>query len=157
MSQHDEIRSLLPLEAAGDLEAGESRRVREHVAECEECRRARADFAELGAVLCSLPTPQPSAEILARVQASAKSRLVSKQTRGEGFAVLAPLVAASWIAAWITWPWVKAAGTWMLAGYHLPSGDVRTVLAVHAIIGFVLACAAAMAVGRQASAIRRNQ
>jgi len=157
MSEHDRIVRLLPLAATGDITPEEIRRVREHLASCAECRRVSEDYAFLGSTLRGLPTPQPGAELLARVRAMAAPRLARKQARSRDAMVLAPLVAAGWIVALATWPWVRAAGTMVLTGWHLPSGSLAHALAVYSVLGFLLASVAAIAVGRRASAMGRTQ
>jgi predicted anti-sigma-YlaC factor YlaD len=157
MSEHDQIAKLLPLAATGDITPGEIRRIREHLAVCDECRRVSNDYALLGSALRGLPTPQPSAELLARVRVIAAPKLAQKQVRSRDTLVLAPLVAASWIVALTTWPWVRAAGTWVLTGWPLPGGGFAHALVVYSILGFLLASVAAIAVGRYASAIGRIQ
>jgi hypothetical protein len=157
VSEHDHIVKLLPLAATGDLAVGEIRRVREHVAGCAECRRVSEDYDFLETTLRGLPTPQPSAELLARVRTMAASRLERKQARSRDVIVLAPLVAASWIVALATWPWVRAASMWVVTGWHLPGGGFVNALAAYSILGFLLASAAAIAVGRRARAIGRIQ
>ena len=155
MSEHDHIMRLLPLAETGDITPDEIRRVQKHQASCELCRQANEDFAFLGSTLRSLQTPQPSAELLARVRAMAAPRLAQNRARNPEATVLAPLVAASWLAALATWPWVRAAGIWVFTGWHLPGGSVPAALAIYSIIGFLMATVAAIAVIRRAAAIGR--
>jgi predicted anti-sigma-YlaC factor YlaD len=155
VSVHDDIRKLLPLAVTGDVAPEDVRRVREHLRCCERCRQVSEDFAALGSALRGLPTPQPRAELVARVRDLAESRLARKQARSRDAAVLAPLVAASWIVALATWPVTRAAGKWIFTGWHMPGGSFGTALVAYSILGFLLACGAAIAVGRHASAIGR--
>ena len=157
MTEHDRIIEQLALSGAGDIPPGEIRRLQQHLATCEQCRRANEDYAFLADTLRSLPTPQPSAELLARVRAVAATRLAQNQERDREGALLAPLVAASWILALATWPWLRAAGKWVFTGWHLPGGTVSTALAAYSIIGILLAGVAAIVVIRRAAAIGRIQ
>ena len=157
MSEHEHIMKLLPLAGTGDITPDEIRRVQKHLASCEQCRKANEDYAFLGSALRGLSTPQPSAELLARVRVMAAQRLALNQVSNREAAVLAPLVVASWIVALATWPLVRVAGTWMLTEWHLPGGSVSAALAAYSILGFLLASAAAIAVIRQAGAIGRIQ
>jgi hypothetical protein len=156
MSKHDQIIKLLPLVGTGDATPDEIRRVQEHRAVCAECRQVSEDYDFLGSTLRGLPAPQPSAELLARVCTMAAHRVARKQERSRDALVLAPLVAASWVAALATWPWIRAAGTWALTGWHLPGGFAYA-LTVYSILGFMLASIAAVAVSRHAKAIGRIQ
>ncbi len=155
MSEHEDIRKLLPLAGAGAVSPADSRRLREHLAHCEPCRQVSEDFAALGNALRSLPTPQPRAELVALVRHMAESRLAERTERSREAAILAPLVAASWIVALLTWPVAQAAGRWVLAAWDAQSQGVGTVLAGYSILGFLLACAAAIAVVRRAGLIGR--
>jgi len=155
MNEQEDIRKLLPLAVSGDLPSADVKRVREHLVACAQCRAIREDFAALGQVLRSLPTPQPRAELLAQVRAAAESRLVNQETRTRDTAILAPLVVAGWILAIATWPVASSLGKWALAGVHVPGGGWGVVLATYSILGFLLSCVAAIAVGRRASAIGR--
>ena len=66
MSDHESVRQLLALSAAGLLDAGEERLVREHAHECAACAAELDEFAALSAGLSALPAPQPPAYLLAR-------------------------------------------------------------------------------------------
>lgn len=154
MSEHDRIRKLLPLAGAGDISPEEMRLVQAHLADCPECLKEQEDFAFLGGALRGLPTPQPGAEVLERVRAGAAFLLTERPSDRREAAMLAPLVVAGWIVTVATWHWVGAAGRWVL-GLHLPEGSYTTAFAVYSAIGLVMACAAAIAVGRRSGAIGR--
>jgi anti-sigma factor RsiW len=66
MSDHDSIRELLALGAAGLLDAGEERLLREHVRDCAACAAELESFSALAAGLSALPAPQPPADLLHR-------------------------------------------------------------------------------------------
>jgi len=155
VNEHEDIRKLLPLAAAGTISPADVRRVGEHLAHCEPCRLISEEFAALGSALRGLPTPQPPAELVARVRNLAESRLADRKARSREGAILAPLVAASWIVALVTWPVAQAAGRWVLTAWYVKGGGIGTALAFYSILGFLLACAAAIAVGRHAGAIGR--
>ena len=149
MSEHDDIRTLLPLASSGDISADESRRLNDHLARCEACRRESDDYGSLADALRAVPTPQPRPELIAQVRGLAEARLGRRAWR-ESAGILAPLVAASWAAALATWPLVKAAAAWALMGWRLPVGEFGTALGAYSILGLPLACAAALAVGMRA-------
>lgn len=69
MSDHQSIRQLLALSAAGLLDAEEERLVREHVAVCAACAAELDSFAALSAGLAALPSPRPPAFLVARTAA----------------------------------------------------------------------------------------
>jgi anti-sigma factor RsiW len=141
MSEHERIRELLPLAASGDISPEEMRQVREHLSRCDTCARVSEDFVALGSALRGLPTPMPRAELVTRVRELAELRLERKRAWSRDAVVLAPLVAA---------------GVWIFAGWHVPGGGFGTALAFYSILGFLLACVSAFAVGRRARTIGRT-
>jgi len=66
MSDHESVRQLLALSAAGLLDAGEERLVREHVGQCAQCAAKLDDYAALSAGLSELPAPHPPAYLVSR-------------------------------------------------------------------------------------------
>jgi anti-sigma factor RsiW len=156
MSEHDSIRKLLPLAASGDLAPEDLRLVRDHLMGCESCSRVSEELVAIGGALRGLPTPQPRAELVARVRDLAERRLRRKRAWSREAAILAPLVAGSWIMAAATWPLTKAASLWLLTGWQVPVGGIWSALANYSIIGFLLACVSAFAVGRRARTIGRT-
>ena len=63
MSDHESVRELLALSAAGLLDAGEERLVRDHARQCAACAAELDDYATLSAGLSALPSPQPPADL----------------------------------------------------------------------------------------------
>ena len=157
MNEHDRVRALLPLAASGDVSPEELRRVQKHLASCEACRFANEEFASIAHYMRGIPTPQPSADLVARVQNMARSRLGQESAVRNGTAVLAPLVVASWVAALATWPLLKGVAVWVLTGWRLPGGTFGTALAAYSILGLLLACVSAFAVGMHARAVWRTR
>jgi predicted anti-sigma-YlaC factor YlaD len=154
MNDHGRIRTALSLAASGDISPEELRRLQDHLGDCESCRKEIEDLSALAGALRSIPTPQPRPEVVARVRKLAESRLEDKRRRGDA-RLLAPLVAASWVVAWVTWPAVRVSTSWAMSWLHLPEGGVRTALAVYSIVGFLVAFVSAVAVGRRAKMIGR--
>jgi hypothetical protein len=66
MTDHESVRQLLALSAAGLLDAGEERLVREHARQCARCAAKLDDYAALSAGLSALPCPLPLADLLRR-------------------------------------------------------------------------------------------
>ena len=78
---HDDIRPMLALSAAGLLEADDERRVREHARACAACAAELESFGELAAALTVLPAPPPPRDLLARTQA----RIAADRDRREAY------------------------------------------------------------------------
>src|ERR1035438_8353450 len=66
MSDHETVRQLLALSAAGLLDAGEERLVREHARQCAACAGELDEFGALSAGLRALPVPQPPPDLVRR-------------------------------------------------------------------------------------------
>ena len=66
---HEAVRELLALSAAGLLDAADERRVREHARECAACAAELESLSELAATLAALPAPPPPPDLLVRTQA----------------------------------------------------------------------------------------
>ena len=114
---HENMQALLALSAAGLLEGDEERSVREHVRECGECAARLDELAACARALSSLPTPSPSADLVARTQAlmSAEAAAIAERRRGAIVAVGAGLFA--WVANLMTW-----------AVYQLITGGISAVV-----------------------------
>jgi hypothetical protein len=97
MSQHDSVRPLLAVSAAGLLDAAEERLVREHARDCADCAAELAALGELAAALAILPAPAPPPDLLARTQA----RIAADRDRREAqrLAVISALCAVTVCAA----------------------------------------------------------
>jgi predicted anti-sigma-YlaC factor YlaD len=80
MSDHEAVRELLALSAAGLLDAGEERLVREHARQCAACAAELDAFAVLSAGLAELPAPMPPADLVRRTSAL----LAAERDRREG-------------------------------------------------------------------------
>jgi anti-sigma factor RsiW len=155
MSEHENISALLALAASGDISPEELRRVQEHLARCEACSIEAQDFALLAEGLRGIPTPQPRAELVARVRSLAEARLLRRPSSSDS-KLIALLVGASWIAALATWP-VLSAGWKVISGVSVADGGLGTALVFYSLLGFLLACVSAVAVGRHASTTGRTR
>ena len=91
MSDHESVRQLLALSAAGLLDAAEERLVREHARQCAACAAELDEFAALSAGLSALPAPQPPAYLLARTTMLLAAELDRRQ--GAAFAAAAAIFA----------------------------------------------------------------
>ena len=79
MSEHESVRQLLALSAAGLLDAGEERLVREHVRQCARCAAKLDDYATLSAGLSALPCPLPLADLLRRTNSLVAAEVDRRQ------------------------------------------------------------------------------
>jgi hypothetical protein len=91
MSDHESVRQLLALSAAGLLDAGEERLVREHAHQCARCAAKLDDYATLSAGLSALPCPLPLADLLRRTNSLVAAEVDRRQ--GAAFASAAAIFA----------------------------------------------------------------
>ena len=95
MSDHESVRQLLALSAAGLLDAGEERLVREHARQCARCAAKLDDYATLSAGLSALPCPLPLADLLRRTNSLVAAEVDRRQ--GAAFAGAAAIFALAFI------------------------------------------------------------
>jgi anti-sigma factor RsiW len=79
MSGH--VSELLPLAAAGALDAREQAQVAAHLGVCEACAREAAAWREIAAGLAQLPAPRPSRGLVARTVEAVEARLAERAER----------------------------------------------------------------------------
>ena len=95
MSEHESVRQLLALSAAGLLDAGEERLVREHARQCAACAAKLDDYATLSAGLSALPCPLPLPDLLRRTNSVVAAELDRRQ--GAAFAGAAAIFALAFV------------------------------------------------------------
>lgn len=93
---HDAAFAKLPEAVAGALPIEEESAVKAHVAECSRCADELALLQELTAGLRSLPTPQPSPAILARVRRTLALELAARSDERLNVVVVVFLLLFSW-------------------------------------------------------------
>ena len=103
MTPHETTRPLLALSAAGLLDADGERRVREHIRECPECAAALAGLAALAAGLSAMPSPKPSAALLARTQARVTAQLAARRDRISGTVLAVAGCGCGWVVSLAMW------------------------------------------------------
>ena len=79
MSDHESVRHLLALGAAGLLDPGEERLVREHARQCARCAAKLDDYAALSAGLSALPCPLTLPDLLRRTNSLVAAELDRRQ------------------------------------------------------------------------------
>lgn len=69
MSDHESVRALLALSAAGLLDPDEERLVRAHVCQCDGCAAELEAYGSLSLELSNMPAPRPPAYLVSRTTA----------------------------------------------------------------------------------------
>ena len=111
MKEHEAVRALLALGAAGALDPQEERRVREHVAVCESCAGELRTWQALAGELSALPVPQAPPAMVARTRARVEAALAAEAGRRWDEAVLFYLALLAWTVSLSNWAvWVAVFG-----------------------------------------------
>jgi hypothetical protein len=135
MNSHDEIRGLLPLAAAGALDASEEARVAQHLQSCADCASELGCWEGVATGLRGLPTPQPRANLVEIAYARASERLaIEAEMRWQRKLMFGALL-LGWTLIAITWPllhWLAGELFVRVAGVH--AGFLREVLLGAAIL-----------------------
>ena len=128
MNDHQQVRTLLALSAAGLLDAAGERSVRLHTAGCAECSAELESFAQLGRALGAMPAASPPPDLLLRTQAL----MAAEADRREGarlavaaavltaillFSLAAMLPVSAWLA-WTTIPSILGGGATLALARH---------------------------------------
>jgi predicted anti-sigma-YlaC factor YlaD len=107
MNEHDKVRELLALAAAGALIQAEEEKVARHVRSCEACSEELNSWQSLAGRLQRLPTPQPSAALLQRTIAMAEAKLAEEAEYRWQRWVMVFVVTFAWIVTIASWPIVR--------------------------------------------------
>jgi anti-sigma factor RsiW len=111
VKEHEAVRALLALGAAGALDPQEERRVREHVAVCESCAGGLRSWQALTGELAALPVPQAPPALVSRTRSRVAAALEAEAGRRWDEAVLFWLALLAWTVALSSWAaWVAVLG-----------------------------------------------
>jgi anti-sigma factor RsiW len=147
MSGH--VSELLPLAAAGALDATEQARVAAHLAECETCARAAAGWRELVAGLDELEASRPSQALVARTVEAVEARLAERGERAWNRAALGFLIAFAWTLAVLTWVVIDLLAGSLALGLAHPFGSTAAWFAAYLLTGWLAGGVTAVLVGRR--------
>lgn len=117
MSEHEKIRQLLALAAAGALTRTEEEQVAAHLRRCADCANELDTWRSIAADICRLPTPQPSAQLVRITLARAEEKLAEQTEHDWNRRVMIFVVAFAWLLTAASWP-----------VFHFVSGDFGSLL-----------------------------
>ena len=103
MNEHDKIRELLALAAAGALTSAEEKQVAEHVWSCIACSNAFDSWRTIASELRRLPVPQPSSWLVQATLARAEAKLTEQAEHDWNRRVMIFVVAFAWLLTIATW------------------------------------------------------
>lgn len=115
MNDHEKIRELLTLLAAGVLEPREEKEALDHLRTCAGCSAELEDWKLLAGGLRRLPTPQPRALLVERARAQAQIRLSEEFEHRWNRTVMIGLVGFAWLVTLLSWPVVRFVSGGLLA------------------------------------------
>jgi anti-sigma factor RsiW len=124
MNEHDKVRELLPLAAAGALDASEEARLAAHIRICSDCATGLERWQQLGAGLRRIPTPQAPSALVSRTILAAQTHLAQESDRKSERRIVTLVLVFSWMFVAISWPLAQllAHGWQSLMGFSFEHG-----------------------------------
>ena len=117
MNEHDKIRELLALAAAGALTSAEEKQVAEHVRSCLACSNELEAWRPIANELRRLPTPQPSSWLVQATLARAEAKFTEQAEHDWNQRLMIIVVAFAWLLTIASW-----------AVFHVVSGRFGSLL-----------------------------
>lgn len=146
MSEHDRIRELLALAAAGALDDAEATRVARHAEDCPECEAELNRWHALAGTLGRISTPQAPAALIRRTRAQLAARFAGAEDRRTNQWLLAFSVLLSWTLTLGGWMVFRVFREGMPAVLEL-TGGMWTWLVGYTVVGWMTAAVAAAVLG----------
>jgi len=153
--EHESIRELLSLAAAGVLSADEQRRVEQHVAACDACRRRLEMWQSYSRELVRIPAPIAPKHLAERTCARILQQRATAAERRWDDIVLAVLVLFGWTVTLVTWILFRLFTGGLLSVVEY--GFIRIVIwsGASTVFAWLTAAVAAVMLGSQRRATRR--
>jgi len=154
MTEHESVRAMLALAAAGALDPKEQRRVDQHAQECDLCRKDLETWVAYAQGLRTLPQPAAPEGMAQRTQALILQHQDETANRRRNELFLAGLAIFGWGAGWAFWTLVRAivGGSLNVFGANLVNGLTWSLLSM--VVAGITAAAAALMLGRGREARR---
>jgi anti-sigma factor RsiW len=149
MTEHESVRAILALAAAGALGPEEVQRVEQHVHGCDLCRQDLATWAAYTQGLRKLPQPAVPDGLVRRTQARMLQERAAADGRRRHELFLGALAIFGWAAGWAFWTLARAimGGSVNVFGANLMSGLTWSL--VSTVLVWMTAAAAALMLGRR--------
>jgi anti-sigma factor RsiW len=148
MSGH--VSELLPLAAAGVLDAREQAQVAAHLGVCEACAREAVAWRDIALGLGQLPAPRPSRGLVARTVEAVEARLAERAERAWNRAALGFLIAFAWTLALLSWLVIDLVAGGLALRLDRPVGPTAAWYAAYVVAGWLAAGVTAALIGRRA-------
>lgn len=149
MNQHDDIRDLLNLAAAGALDAAAQRRVEDHLRQCAGCRAELESWQQLTGALEALPTPQAPAGLVERTRRQLERRAAAQAESGRKRRVLVWLTVFAWASTILTWPLFQLLGGRIAGVLEVSSQGLSQVWIAYIIASWMISVVVAVLLGQR--------
>jgi anti-sigma factor RsiW len=133
MNNHDDIRDLLPLAAAGALDPAAQRQVEEHLRQCSGCRAELQSWQRLTGALEALPTPQAPLGLVERTRRHLESQAAARAEHHRKQVMFFGLTVFAWMFTFLSWLLFQ-----MLRGKLADALDISSATLTTAWIGYAL-------------------
>jgi Putative zinc-finger len=155
MNDHERMRELLALAAAGALDIEEQRRLEQHAAECAICRRELEIWSGYAQALQRLPQPAAPAQLLERTRARVLGERAAAADRRWDELMLAALALFAWTVGITGWLLLRVftGGALVFLGANLVK--FGTWSAISTVLVWLTAAVAAIGLGRRRRELRR--
>lgn len=149
MTEHESVRAMLALAAAGALGSEETRRVEQHAESCELCRRDLETWAAYTQGLRKLPQPSAPEGMVQRTQARILQERAAEAGRRRSELLLGALAIFGWAGGWVFWTLARAilGGSLIVFGTNLVNGLTWSL--VSTVMAGMTAGTAASMLGRR--------
>ncbi|MCP5115370.1 MAG: hypothetical protein GY953_31465 [bacterium] len=156
MSEHEEVRKLIPLAAAGLLDAGELRRVEAEAAVCAACASELESLNAIAGALRDAPPPKVPEGLVARAVTAIRQAEAARAERRWSDVILGFLLLLGWTFSLLLW-WVVrvfTGGGVALMGVNLGSPVVW--LGATTLVAWLTAGVAAATLAFRPDGMRRS-
>lgn len=143
MNDHDRIRGLFPLAAAGALDESEERDLSAHLTSCADCAAELEGWNALTGALRRMPTPQAPANLVHRVQLQLLTHAIREQERQRSHRAFFWLILFGWTMTFATWPVLRFASNAASTLLHVEFLHTWYGPATFSVVSWIGAAAAA--------------
>jgi len=137
MNEHNEIRDLLTLAAAGALNAEEQRRVEKHLRECPACKAEFDSWQQLTSALSKLPTPEAPAGLVERTRRQLINQAAVQKERRWNHLVMGCLILFGWALTFLSWPALQVVGDKAAQWLDIPLTTVTWAWMVYTVAAWI--------------------
>jgi anti-sigma factor RsiW len=149
MDEHAFIRDLLTLAAAGALDAGEQRRVEQHLRGCADCREEFQGWSRLTGSLEALPTPQAPLGLVERTRRQLESRAAVRAEHRQSRTLLVWVNVLAWASMLLTWPLFQLLGGRLARFLDVSSQSVTEIWIGYIVVSWMMSVVVAGALAQR--------